>query len=309
MYRYTQILSIAICLTLTVSVSAAPSRSEIGEALQFTVGPFNDDITVLGQYPSYVFIKTAALPRCGGAVVDESHIITLAQCVLDGNFRVYNPRLVEVIAGDLLWFPASATRRTRLASAIYVHPNYTAHTLENDIAVILTCQRCGGAVIGESHIVTLAQCVLDGNFHVFTPRLVRVFAGDLLWFPASATRQTRLASVIYVHPSFKAHTLENDIAPIRDRDVCNHVRYLEPVTERMICAGNLLAQGVAPCPGNIGSVLFCDGEATGLLSFGMNCVTANDPPTFTQIRYFNNWIDQQLTRTDVPLMNWSPLDV
>lgn len=134
---YTQILSIVICLTLTVSVSAAPSRSEIGEALQFTAGLFNDDITVLGQYPSYVFIKTAALPRCGRAVVDESHIITLAQCVLDGNFRVYNPRLVEVIAGDLLWFPASATRRTRLASAIYVHPNYTAHTLENDIAVIL----------------------------------------------------------------------------------------------------------------------------------------------------------------------------
>ncbi|XP_039434105.2 trypsin-2-like, partial [Culex pipiens pallens] len=237
--------------------------------------------TLQRSVPSYVFIRTETRQRCGGAVIDESHIVTLAQCVLDGNFHVFNPRLVRVFAGDLLWFPASATRQMRLASVIYVHPNFKAHTLENDIAI----------------------CRLQEPFNLPSNHIEQAF------------RRTRIVGNDHVCQSVGWRTVDGVSLqatipmPIRDRDVCNHVRYLEPVTERMICAGNLLAQGVAPCPGNIGSVLFCDGEATGLLSFGMNCVTANDPPTFTQIRYFNNWIDQQLTRTDVPLMNWSPLDV
>lgn len=125
------------CLLLILYVSAARSSPELPEdTAEFAGEPFNDRSTAVGEYPSYVFIRTETRQRCGGAVIDERHIVTLAQCVLDGNFHVFNPRLVRVFAGDLLWFPASATRQTRLASVIYVHPNFKAHTLENDIAVI-----------------------------------------------------------------------------------------------------------------------------------------------------------------------------
>lgn len=62
----------------------------------------------------------------------------------------------------------------------------------------------------------------------------------------------------------------------------------------MICGGNLYQNANAPCSGNLGSPLYCDEELTGLLSFGVNCGIANDPPVFTQVRFFNRWIDQQI---------------
>lgn len=62
----------------------------------------------------------------------------------------------------------------------------------------------------------------------------------------------------------------------------------------MICGGNLYQNANAPCSGNLGSPLYCDDELIGLLSFGVNCGIANDPPVFTQVRFFNRWIDQQI---------------
>lgn len=97
--------------------------------------------TVQGAFPAVAFIRTIGRPICGAAVIDERHVVTLAQCVLNGTFHLYNPRLVRVHTGDILLNPVSPTRETRLASVIYVHPNFKAHTYENDIAVIRVSSR------------------------------------------------------------------------------------------------------------------------------------------------------------------------
>ena len=138
-------LTLLFSLMLILSATAAPSTEELLEKLaELTAEPFNDLSTAIGEYPSYVYFRTQTLQRCGGAMIDERHVVTLAQCVLDENFHVFNPRLVRIFGGDLRWFPASATRQTRLGSVIYVHPNFKAHTLENDIAVIRVS---GGMVV------------------------------------------------------------------------------------------------------------------------------------------------------------------
>lgn len=69
----------------------------------------------------------------------------------------------------------------------------------------------------------------------------------------------------------------------------------------MICAGTL---GATPsvCTGNLGGGLFCQisdmWQLTGVLSFGVGCGIANTPGVYTQVRFFDAWINQQLTRTD-----------
>lgn len=52
--------------------------------------------------------------------------------------------------------------------------------------------------------------------------------------------------------------------------------------------------------GNKGGALFCNDEFTGILSNGISCGAVNQPGVYTQVRFFNDWIDQQFLRTDIP---------
>lgn len=69
----------------------------------------------------------------------------------------------------------------------------------------------------------------------------------------------------------------------------------------MICGGTLAATP-SVCTGNLGGGLFCPvsntWELTGVLSFGIGCGAINNPGVYTQVRFFEAWINQQLTRTD-----------
>lgn len=67
------------------------------------------------------------------------------------------------------------------------------------------------------------------------------------------------------------------------------------ISENQMCL--LSAGGAAPCAGNLGSGLYCDGLLTGVLSAGITC-TAN-PSVYQQVRAFNGWIDEQFARNDI----------
>ena len=68
------------------------------------------------------------------------------------------------------------------------------------------------------------------------------------------------------------------------------------ITSSMMCAMSIATQ--APCVGNLGSGLYCDGQLSGVLTGGIGCGTANTPAVYQQIRAFNTWINVQIARTD-----------
>lgn len=75
---------------------------------------------------------------------------------------------------------------------------------------------CGATIVNSNHLITSAQCVLDDETHKLTNQnWLRIIAGDLNILAASAFRETRDVSAIYVHPRFNPFTLENDIAVLR----------------------------------------------------------------------------------------------
>lgn len=91
-------------------------------------------------------------------------------------------------------------------------------------------------------------------------------------------------------------------ANILNRNICNElINHQGKVLDHMICAG-LLTTGNGVCTGNLGGGLFCNvnnmWQLTGVLSFGIGCGAANDPGVYTQVRFFEAWINQQFTRTD-----------
>ncbi|XP_058811491.1 transmembrane protease serine 11D-like [Topomyia yanbarensis] len=238
-----------------------------------------------GQFASAVSITTPFLLHCGGVIVDRQHVLTSAQCVLNAQNRLIDPYWISTVAGDIALAPIGARRQTRRVIQIYVHPQFNVFTRENDVAVL----RLDRPYDLPSNTVDLAR------------RAVRInptgeacqFAG---WGATAATN-----APVNVQQRFLPMT-------INDRDVCNQATmHAGRVLESMICAGNTGASAnAAPCTGNLGTGLYCNRQLVGILSFGVNCGVANNPPVFTQLRNYNRWIDQQFNRTEGLAPNWTP---
>lgn len=83
---------------------------------------------------------------------------------------------------------------------------------------------------------------------------------------------------------------------VLDRDNCAGVANIHAnrVSERLMCVQT--AANSAPCAGNLGSGLYCEGILTGVLTGGIGCNAT--PAVFHQVRAFNRWIEEQFTRND-----------
>ncbi|EAT32677.1 AAEL015104-PA [Aedes aegypti] len=273
-----------LLLFLVIGASAFQVKEQLPE--EFLLGGME---TSFGQFPAAAYIVSPERELCGATVLNANHVLTLAQCVLNATHNTINPRLVRVHAGVLDLDSVSPHRQTRLGDVIFVHPNFKAHSLENDVAVI----RIQQPFIFPSNEVEPAS------------RRTRIVANgascSLVGWGSIATGPVQVVN----------HVQRVISLTVKDRDMCSSLRRDMPVFENMICAGYTtnVPNGPAPCQGSLGSGLYCHGDLTGLLSFGINCGAANNPPTFTQVRFYNPWIEQQLVRNDRPPAGFSPLDV
>ncbi|XP_029710179.1 trypsin-2 [Aedes albopictus] len=225
-----------------------------------------------GSFPSAAFIRTPTLSFCGAAVIHPEFVLTLAQCVLNGT-ATHLPEHVEIIAGDLNVFPQSVERQTRSGREIIVHRNFTAFNLRNDIALV----RVDRAFKLPSNTVELAV-----RRKRITP------SEEVCLLPGWNIQRTTTSGKIESGQKYLS-------VEILDRDMCNEAHIHEGrVRESMLCGGNLFQSSNAACSGNLGCPLYCGEQLVGLMSFGANCGLANDPPVFSQVRYFNRWIDEEI---------------
>lgn len=104
-------------LVLFIAVSASCAE----KVTPFAVGGVD---TVWGAFPSSV-VFDSPLQYCGGSIIDRSHILTAATCVLHKQYEIIHPRWFDVVAGDVFFSPPSAGRVHRNVSNIFVHPDYS----------------------------------------------------------------------------------------------------------------------------------------------------------------------------------------
>ncbi|XP_062557934.1 trypsin, alkaline B-like [Armigeres subalbatus] len=93
--------------------------------------------SVLGQFPSVVAVgvPTPANAFCGGVILNENHVLTVARCVLTPQSALLYPSQITIMSGVLqLNFAAPRIE----VSAVYVHPQYNPFTFANNLAVLRT---------------------------------------------------------------------------------------------------------------------------------------------------------------------------
>lgn len=83
---------------------------------------------------------------------------------------------------------------------------------------------------------------------------------------------------------------------VLDRDTCAGVSFIHVnrIADKLMCVQTTFS--AAPCAGNLGSGLYCDGRLTGVLTGGIGCNAT--PAVFQQVRAYNKWIEEQFIRAD-----------
>lgn len=80
-----------------------------------------------------------------------------------------------------------------------------------------------------------------------------------------------------------------------DHGVCEafYASY-NPVTPRMLCAGNYVTGGNGFCRGDDGGGLVVDGTLIGLASFEYGCGKPNYPGVYSNVPVVMDWIERML---------------
>lgn len=92
-----------------------------------------------------------------------------------------------------------------------------------------------------------------------------------------------------------------------NRDTCNAVTTTTAnrVAESMLCIQ--YQRNNAPCAGNLGSGLYCDGRLTGVLTDGLLCDAAIG--VYQQVRALNGWINATMALQNGNVPGSMPIDV
>jgi secreted trypsin-like serine protease len=235
--------------------------------------------TAVGAWPSFVSVVLPSNVICGGILIEPSAVLTTAACLLNTNFQLLNPSQVSVLTGvTVINFALPRT----VARALYVHPQFNPFTGENDIGLIrLAANIALPGIETQNPVVGLAQL----NAGIIADNVV---CNAVAWNNLNNIQQQINAAMI-------------------NRDVCNALPLnFGRIAESQMCAGQLGA-GAGVCVGNRGGALYCNGRATGILIGGFGCGAANNPGIYTQIRFYRQWINEQLLRQDIPAANTSPI--
>ncbi|XP_053679168.1 chymotrypsin-1-like [Anopheles nili] len=256
-------LSALVPLLLVTLVLGSP----LDNANPFLVG---GNPAPAGAFPAQVGIQIGATRFCGGTILNQNHILTAAGCVLDANNHLVAPNTLTVRAGALILnenAPLLAVQR------IFPHQQYNPWTFENDIAVL----RLTNNILFPVQInPNLAPAVL---YQRIVPERAQCQVVGWNWQPAAQNLPLQMLNVEYA----------SNVA-------CNQYHVLR---DSMACT-QLTQQTHGLCEPNRGGGVYYNSQLTGVLSFGFGCTANQTMTVFTQVRYYNQWIQQQFVRTDTP---------
>uniref|UniRef100_A0A182RAN4 Peptidase S1 domain-containing protein n=1 Tax=Anopheles funestus TaxID=62324 RepID=A0A182RAN4_ANOFN len=232
-----------------------------------------------GAYPAQVAILIGLTSFCGGSILNQNHILTAAGCVLDGNNHLIAANQVTVRAGVLTVdqnAPALAVNR------IFPHPQYNPWTFENDIAVL---RLTNNIVFPQVATPNMAPAELNHRI-VRDSEVCQVLGWN--WLPAAQNVPLQVLNVVYAP---RATCTSQHQGMLRDSMACTEL--------------TATAHGV--CAANRGGGLYCNDLLTGVVSFGFGCGANTTYTVYTQVRYYQHWIQQQFTRTDTPVAGPTPI--
>ncbi|MFG3227623.1 serine protease [Kitasatospora sp. NPDC048194] len=220
--------------------------------------------TAPGAFPYMVSVRWSSSHRCGGVIISDQWVLTIAQCV-EGK----SPSDLVVRAGT----DRHATPGVDFKVAeVITHPDYDNWTNDYDIAAIK----------------------IDGQFSLGTGGIDKVAlpTSDADPAPGTAAEVAGWGAVTAREGAALSETLQVALVPLIARDVCQQKHNgFNAITDRMLCAG-WDEGGVDACTGDEGGPLVQNGVLIGLVSWGYGCARPNRPGVYTKVGALTGWITE-----------------
>ncbi|KAL6442028.1 hypothetical protein ACFW04_002394 [Cataglyphis niger] len=240
-----------------------------------------DGDSEFGEYPWQVAIlkkdPTESVYVCGGTLISSRHIITAAHCVKTHAGRDLRARLGEWdVNHDVEFYPYIE----RDIVSVFVHPEFYAGTLANDIAILKL-----------DHDVDFGK-----NPHISAaclPDKLDDFTGARCW-------TTGWGKDAFGDYGKYQNILKEVDVPV----VSNHVCQQQMRRTRLgpsfnlhpgfICAGG--EEGKDACKGDGGGPMVCERhgrwQLAGVVSWGIGCGQAGVPGVYTRVSHYLDYIRQ-----------------
>ncbi|XP_042867536.1 trypsin-like [Penaeus japonicus] len=224
-----------------------------------------------GEFPFQVFLnikKFGIQFLCGGALLDESRILTAAHC-LDG---VASPADILAVAGEHSIVEEEGTEQERAVVAMIPHEDYEGDSkLGADLAIL---QVASPFTLGDRvSVAPLAGAGYD---------------------PPAGSTCTILGWGTTTESGSVSPVLLKASLGVEARDICKEIitesRPSAVVDSSVICAGGNGLQDT--CQGDSGGPLLCDGVVAGVVSWGLGCAHLGFPGIYTNVAHYLGWISQ-----------------
>lgn len=224
---------------------------------------------------------------CGGTLIDSTHVLTAAHCVVNPDGTTVSGASISVLFGasDL------ADRGTEIGvTNVFAHPEYLPGAFYSDIAVLeLETEAAGIPVVGLQRI--------DPD------TLVGVSMDVIGW---GATGFDVQGEPIYGTAQMQVRV------PIVSNEACNApTSYDGAIRDDQFCAG-LIEGGIDACAGDSGgpAIVGVDGVQVqiGIVSYGRGCAEPDFYGVYTDVSAFGGFIEQYATPVFVSRSDDGPFD-
>ena len=221
--------------------------------------------TTTDAYPFVMQVSTGVVPRCGGALVTPTKVVTAAHCLVG-----LSPGQLVVVGGRDERQGTSGTERE--VGDFWIHPAYDSDTNVADVAVI-----------------TLTEEMPYEPVPFVAPTDTGLYA------PGTLTRLLGWGRTAENGP-FASQLMTAEVPVVSDADC--EAAYEDFVVRydatSMVCAG-LPEGGVDTCQGDSGGPLIIDGVLAGVVSWGEGCARPDAPGVYARLTTYSADISAQLT--------------
>ncbi|XP_066495174.1 trypsin-like [Tiliqua scincoides] len=241
----------------------------LGAAAAAHLNVYDDDDKIIGGFecpahsqPWQVFFTYGNGNRwCGGSLINERWIISAAHCYKSPN------TLVAHLGEHDTTQEEGMEQHIRVEKAI-PYPKYNSRTTDHDFMLVKLAEPAQFNAfvqpieVSQSCPVAGTSCLVSGWGNVLTTGVE--------------------------YPD-KLQCLE---VPVLSASTCK-LAYPGRITSNMFCAG-YTEGGKDSCQGDSGGPLVCNGELTGVVSWGIGCAQKNYPGVYTTVCNYKAWIDEVL---------------